>query len=338
MTITRGKTLPAPSESPLAGKRCLVTGGGGFIGSHLIRELMAAGAEPIALVSEVSLLCPPRLSDIRRDVRIVGGNVADGTAMRILMNEISPQVIFHLAAFTHVGRSFTRVDECISTNAQGTVNLILALEPGSYDCFVYTSTSEIYGDVDVPFTEDGPVNPISPYSISKYMGERFARMYCDAYDWPIVCVRPFNAYGPFQTPDRVVPEIITSALSGRDVEMTKGTQTREFNYVTDIARGFIAAAAAGEGAYGQVINIGCGDEISMVDLATKILGLMGDPVKALPGALPHRPTEIWRMYCDSSRAAELLGWAPEVSLDEGLARTIDWYRAEFDRGDSLFVP
>jgi nucleoside-diphosphate-sugar epimerase len=255
--------------------------------------------------------------------------------MDVVARTVRPTHIFHLGAYTHVGKSWQRVDECIQTNVQGTVNLLQALADVGYARFVYTGTSEIYGDIDVPFREDKQVNPISPYSVSKYAGERFARLFHRSHGWPIVMVRPFNAYGPAQTPDRVIPEIITRALRGQDIAMTQGRQTREFNYVEDIAEGFVAAGTT-PNVDGDLFNIGCGEDVSMRDLADTILGLMGHPVKALFGALPERPTEIPRMYCDATKAREQLGWRPRHSLADGLTKTIEWYRTELAKGSSPF--
>lgn len=330
--------MTTDKRSSVKGKRCLVTGAGGFIGSHLTRQLVEAGAETFALVSEVSSVVPIRLGDLKHDVTIVAGNVSDSSAMRRVAVTVRPEVVFHLAAFTHVGKSFGRVDECIDTNVHGTVNVLTSLEPGSYETFIYAGTSEIYGDIEVPFEETKAVNPISPYSMTKYAGERFCLMYNQAYGWPVVCLRPFNAFGPWQSPDRVIPEIITSAIRGRDVAMTEGIQTREFNFVADIARGFICAAEAGEAAHGQIINIGCGKERSMAEVATTVLRLMGDPVKALLGAMPYRPTEIWHMYADSRKAADLLGWHPNIDFEEALDATIEWYRTQAANPNSLFIP
>lgn len=324
-------------QKSLESKRCLVTGAGGFIGSHLTRLLVEMGAETYALVSEVSSVVPIRLAALKHEISIVSGNVADSSAMRRVAETVRPEIIFHLAAFTHVGKSFGRVDECIDTNVHGTVNILSALEPDSYEAFIYAGTSEIYGDIDVPFVETKAVNPVSPYSMTKYAGERFCLMYHQAYGWPIVCLRPFNAFGPWQSPDRVIPEIITSALRGRDVDMTEGVQTREFNYVTDIARGFIAAALAGKRAHGEIINIGCGIERSMAEVAHTVLELMGNPVKANLGALPYRPTEIWHMYADNSKAAALLDWRPETDFESALRITIEWFREQAADPNSPFI-
>lgn len=319
----------------LTGVPVLVTGASGFLGSHLTARLLDEGATVHALTSAVSSVYPQRLLPLRDRITLHEGSLADRSAMDALAAQARPQLVFHLGAYTHVGKSWQRVDECVQVNVQGTVNLLQALAPLGVEKFVYTGTSEIYGDVDVPFREDGPVNPISPYSVSKYAGERYCRMFHQGRGWPVVMVRPFNAYGPAQSPDRVIPEIIVRALRGQPLLMTQGRQTREFNYAADIAAGFLAAGLRGQP--GRLYNLGCGQEVSMAELATTVLGLMGDPIEAQLGALPDRPTEIWRMYADASRAREELGWTPEVTLAEGLRRTIAWYTAELSRDQSSFA-
>jgi nucleoside-diphosphate-sugar epimerase len=276
------------------------------------------------------------LLDIRDDITLHEGNLTDRSAMDAVVKSARPDVVLHLGAYTHVGKSWQRVDESVQTNIAGTINLLHALDGSGYARFVYTGTSEIYGDVEVPFREDGPVNPISPYSVSKYAGEHFCRMFHAGRGWPIVMVRPFNAFGPAQTPDRVIPEIIVRALRGQDLPMTEGKQTREFNYVEDLADGFVKLATT-PGIEGELFNLGCGEEISMRDLATTVLELMGDPIKPQFGAISNRPTEIWRMYCDNTKARERLGWRPGHTLREGLDKTIEWYRRELTQPASPFA-
>ena len=286
----------------------------------------------------MSSVYPTRLVDLRDRITLHSGSITDRSAMDVVTDAARPDVVMHLAAYTHVGKSWDRVDECVQVNVQGTVHLLQALARRGYDRFVYTGTSEIYGDVEVPFREDGPVNPISPYSVAKYAGEHYCRMFARGRAWPIVMLRPFNAYGPWQSPDRVIPEIIGRALKGQPLRMTQGLQTREFNFVEDLADGFVRAAVA-DGVVGEIVNLGCGEEISMRDLATTLLRLLGDPVEAQFGALPERPTEIVRMRADAAKAGALLGWAPQTSLETGLQRTIDWYRDELSGGaGSPFAP
>src|SRR5438067_4068211 len=311
----------------LSGARVLVTGASGFIGSHLTRRLVDDGADVHALTSAVSSVYPTRLVGLRDDIVLHEGNLNDQGAMRALARVVRPEYVFHLGAYTHVGKSWERIDECTQTNVAGTVNLLRAIEDTGYRRLVFTGTSEIYGAVGVPFREDATVEPGSPYAVSKYAAERFCRMLHRGRGWPIVLLRPFNAYGPAQSPDRVIPEVIVRALEGRELQMTSGTQTREFNYVVDLVDGFVRAALT-PGVEGELLNLGCGEEIAVADLATKILGLMGDPIEVRIGALPERPNEIPRMRSDSTKARELLGWAPAHTLDEGLQRTIEWYERE----------
>ena len=198
--------------------------------------------------------------------------------------------MFHLGAYTHVGKSWDRVDECIQTNVHGTVALLQALARSDYERMVYTSTSEVYGDIAVPFHEDAAVNPLSPYSVSKYAGERFCRMLQRGRGWPVVVVRPFNAYGPAQSPDRVIPEIIVKGLRKERLLMTQGRQTREFNYVDDLVDGFLRAAPV-PGIEGEVFNLGGGDELSIRDLAQHRARPHGRPDRGRdrgPPRPPHR--------------------------------------------------
>lgn len=321
-----------------AGRVVLVTGASGFIGSHLSRLLVDRGAEVHAVTSSVSSIWPDRLRDLRGRVRLHEANLTDRTAMDRLVRDVRPSIVFHLGAYTHVGKSWARIDECVQTNVQGTVNLLQALDAVGYDRFVNVGTSEIYGAIDVPFHEDDHPRPVSPYAVSKHAAEQFCRIGHASYGWPIVRVRPFNAYGPAQSPDRIVPEVVVRGLLGQPLPMTSGEQTREFNHVEDLAEGLLAAGTA-DGVEGQLINLGGGEEVAIRDLATRILTLAGSEVVPDLGALPERPVEIRRMRADASRARRLLGWQPRHDLDTGLARTIDWYRAELaNRPDSPFIP
>jgi nucleoside-diphosphate-sugar epimerase len=277
------------------------------------------------------------LRDVADRVHVLRADLTDADAVRTTVREAGADVILHLAAYTHVGRSFSHVDECIQANVVGTANLLQAAEGTGYRRFVYTSTSEVYGAVDAPFREDGPVDPISPYSVTKYAGELMCRVFHRAHGSPIVVLRPFNAYGPGQTTDRIIPEVNVSAIRGNDVKMTSGKQTREFNFVEDLADGFILTATADDDVNGRIINLACGEERSIREIAETILEMMGHPVRAEIGAIPHRPTEIWRMYGDGSRARDVLAWKPRHSLREGLQRTVDWYRAALQGADSSWL-
>jgi len=302
----------------------------------LVRRLLDDGVEVHALTSAVSSVYPVRLTQLREQITLHEASLADRGAMDVLVSEVGPSHVFHLGAYTHVGKSWQRVDECIQVNVQGTVNLLHALEGSGYLRFLNMGTSEIYGNIESPFREDKAVRPISPYAASKYAAECFCRVFREGRGWPIVMLRPFNAYGPAQTADRVIPEIIVRALRGEELRMTQGRQTREFNFVEDLVDGLVRAAAV-PGIEGELINLGCGEDVSIRDTATLILDLLGNPVKAEFGALPDRPTEIWTMRSDSTKARELLGWKPQHSLAEGLEKTIHWYRGELANPASPFI-
>jgi UDP-glucose 4-epimerase len=313
--------------SELTGRRVLVTGASGFIGSHVVRRLLRDGARVYAMSSRVSAVTLPPLADVIHDIEVVEANLNDLASLEHAVSSVAPQLVIHLAAFTHVGKSFYRVDENIQTNIHGTVNLLKALD-GGYERFVYVGTGDVYGEAPLPFREDGPVSPVSPYAVSKYAAERFCRMFQQIEGWPIVCLRPFNAYGPGQSGDRIISEIILSGLQGKPIRMTEGRQTREFTYVEDVAEA-MARALVVPGIDGEVINIGCGDEVSIRDVALTVLELLGNPVEPEFGALAYRPTEIWRMVGDSTKARTLLGWSPTHSLEDGLRLTIEWYRSRY---------
>jgi UDP-glucose 4-epimerase len=272
--------------------------------------------------------------DLQDRITLHEGNLIDRSEMDAVVDTVRPDYVLHLGAFTHVGKSWQHVDECVQANVQGTLNLLQALAGSEPRRFVYTGTSAIYGDIGVPFREDDRVNPGSPYAVSKYAGERFCGMFHESYGWPIVMLRPFNAYGPGQTPDRIIPEIIVRALRRQELKMTEGRQTREFNFVEDMAEGFVLAATAPDVA-GQILNVGGGEELSMRQVAQTILDLMGNPIEPQFGALPERPTEIRRMFCDSTKVRAALGWSPRHSLVQGLEKTIAWYTAQLAGEGSL---
>lgn len=303
----------------LAGRRILVTGGTGFIGGHLVRALVDRDAIVHVLTSG-----PADERPASGGVPTHSADLIDPDALDRVIGTCRPEVVFHLAAFTEVGRSWTDRQRCVRVNVEGTANLLAALETGECRRIVHASTSDVYGSCPVPVREDTEPRPSSPYATSKLAAELFCRLAADRTDASVVQLRLFNTYGPGQSANRLIPEIITAALDGVDVEMTSGTQTREFNHVADIVDGLLLAAVA-DGVDGQVVNLGCGEETSIADVATSVLELMGDPIVARLGALPDRPGEIARLYCDPSKARALLGWSPARSLRDGLAETIEWY-------------
>ena len=317
----------------MRGQNVLVTGGSGFIGSHLVNRLLREGARVAVVVRYGNIIKSERLRHCWNDIRIVEADLRNRGALEEV-RKLKPEIIFHLAAYNHVGQSFTQVEECFDVNAKGTANL-LDTAGREAEKFVYMSTSEVYGLQErVPFVETMTPRPISPYAITKYAGELYCRMHQQIRnDASIVIVRPFNVYGPYQSSKAVIPELIFKMLKNEPVATTKGRQTREFNFVSDIVDGLLRAAASRKRIEGPV-NLATGCEVKIRDLVSLIARISGTKSKLAIGALPYRPTEIWRMYADSSRARKLLGWKPQVSLEQGLATTIDWFREYMARGCS----
>lgn len=314
--------------------RVLVTGAGGFIGSHLTRRLVHEDAEVFILTKYNSVIDNIRLVDVWDQLHVIEADIRNLDSLRQLQ-DVRPQLVYHLAAYNHVGDSFIHVSEALDCNCKGTANLLESYE--DYDRFIYISSSEVYGEqAHVPFTEDLCPRPISPYAIGKYAGELYCRMKLKLGGRRIVVLRPFNAFGPYQSPRAVVAELVLTCLSGRPICTTKGRQTRDFNFVENLVNGFVLAAECEE-AIGQVINLGSGNEISIYDLVHKVHAATESQSELHIGELEYRPTEIWRMVADHTRARQLLGWTPHIDFEEGLRRTVSWYRAflaEYGASDS----
>ena len=306
------------------GRKVLVTGGAGFIGSHLVRRLVGEGADVTVLVKYNSVIDNVRLVSVWDDIRILEVDLRNVDSLRQFSGKRF-DAIYHLAAYNHVGDSFQHVNEALLTNTVGTANL---LECGlDYGRFVYMSTSECYGlQYEVPFKESATAFPISPYAVGKFGGELYARFKRHQTGQPIVCIRPFNTFGPYQSEKAVIPELIMRCLRGLPVVTTEGRQTREFNYVDNQVDGILAAAAC-EPPFEGIINIGSSHEIAICDLVRTIHTLCGTDAELRIGGLPNRPTEIWRMSSDNTLAKDVLGWTPKIDFEAGLARTVEWYRA-----------
>lgn len=304
-------------------KRVLVTGASGFIGSHLTNLLIKEGAKVSIVVRYNSIEHNVRLSPIWDKIEIFEADIRNIESLRPLCDK-KFDFIFHLAAYNHVGNSFLHVGEALETNSNGTANLLETVK--DYGKLVYISTSEIYGQQDpVPFIEDMYPHPNSPYSVGKYSGELYSLMKQRQSNNPIVVIRPFNAFGPYQSTRAVIPELIVKCLKGEEVLTTGGKQTREFNFVADLAEGMLLAALSDK-VVGEVINLGTGKDIAIKDVATLIHQKTNSSSELGIGELPTRPNEIWKMSSDASKAEKLLGWKPKVTFDEGLDITIEWFR------------
>lgn len=300
--------------------RTVVTGAGGFIGSHLVRALAQQKAE-------VHVILRKKLSQHRglpENVWIHKADIRRPLQIKRGIKAISPQKVFHLAAFTNPSRSPETTKAAVETNLIGTLNLLEAIDGTDCDHFINTGTCEEYGQNKAPFKETQLPDPVSPYSASKSAAVLFCNMYHRTYGYPITSLRPFLVYGPGQNKKMFVPSLIMAALGGQDFKTTGGKQTREMNYISDIVDGYLKAALSKK-AIGETINLGNGKQYSIRYIAKKINEITGNRIKILFGTIPYRENEIWRLYCDNSKARKILEWEPKVGLAEGLNLTINWY-------------
>ena len=318
-----------------SGKKVLVTGAGGFIGSHLTEKLVCEGAQVRAFVRYnsrgdrglLSLLSP----EISREVEVIAGDLRDLPAVQRAVRDVSH--VFHLGALIAIPYSYVHPAEVVETNVMGTLNVLLACRDAGVQRLVHTSTSEVYGTaLQVPIGEGHPLQGQSPYSASKIGADKVAESFFCAYDLPVVTVRPFNTYGPRQSTRAVIPTIITQALTRDIVELGNLEARRDLTYVSDTVRGFIDAGSVSD-VEGKTFNLGVGKEVSIGQLADRIISLIGRPVRVEVDVDRLRPekSEVQRLLSDNSHARVRLGWEPRVLLDEGLEQTINWVRQHLQR-------
>ncbi len=309
-------------------KKVLVTGADGFIGSHLVEALVQAGHEVTALAQYNSFNHWGWLEDIdcRSQVRVVSGDVRDPHFCRQLTKGMD--VIYHLAALIAIPYSYVAPDSYVDVNIRGTLNICQAARDNGVGLVVHTSTSEVYGTARyVPIDEQHPLQPQSPYSASKMGADAMAMSFHNAFELPLVIARPFNTYGPRQSARAVIPTIITQIAAGkRSIKLGDVTPTRDFNYVTDTCRGFMALANCPT-AIGQTVNIGSNFEISVGDTVALIRELMNSDVSFEVDEARLRPegSEVFRLWCDNSRIEALTGFKPQVDIRAGLGKTIEWF-------------
>jgi UDP-glucose 4-epimerase len=310
----------------LVGNRSLVTGGAGFIGSELVRQLARVGAEVIVVDNLVNGR-RENLAGLPDDqVKLIVADIRDSHHMADLL--VGVDIVFHLACLG-VRHSIHSPHENHEVNATATLSLLSVARASGVKRFVYVSSSEVYGTACwAPMTEEHPVFPMTVYGASKLAGECYTRAFYQTYGYPTVVVRPFNTYGPRchyeGDSGEVIPKFLLRCMAERPmVIFGDGTQTRDFTYVSDMAKGIILAGLADD-AVGCTINLGYGREITINELAREVAAVVGRLDAAVIYDAP-RPGDTLRLYADSTKAHQLLGFEPQVTLREGLARLRDWY-------------
>jgi NAD dependent epimerase/dehydratase len=317
------------------GKKILVTGGGGFIGSHLVERLVSLGARVRALVrynarNDWGLLeLLPK--EINGNIEVIFGDLTDPFGTYKALQDCT--MVFHLAALIAIPYSYVAPAHYVQVNCGGTLNILEAARQQGVECFVHTSTSETYGTAQyTPIDESHPLKGQSPYAASKIGADKLAESYYLSFGLPVATVRPFNTYGPRQSARAIIPTIITQALTGDTIHLGSLEPRRDLTYVSDTVEGFLKAAATLE-ARGQVINLGTGQSISIGELAQMILKIIGGNKKIVNEQKRLRPenSEVWNLQSDNRRAQKTLEWTPQMSLERGLQSTIDYIKESLPR-------
>lgn len=310
----------------LAGKRILVTGAGGFIGSHLVETLLDRGATVRAMVRYNSSSGIGNLAflpdDRQRELDVVAGNIEDSDFVLHVVQGVD--IVLHLAALIAIPYSYVAPRSYVRTNVEGTLNLLEATRRLGTARMVHTSTSEVYGTAQsVPIGEGHPLQGQSPYSASKIGADKLAESYFRSFGTPVVTLRPFNTFGPRQSARAFIPTIIAQALERDVIELGSLDPQRDMTFVADTVEGFVRAAVC-PSIEGETINLGTGQTHSIGDIAQRILRIMGveKPIHLDPRRVRPAASEVLNLVSDNGKARKLLDWTPQASLDEGLQKAI----------------
>jgi NAD dependent epimerase/dehydratase len=310
-------------------KSVLVTGAGGFIGSHLTEKLAASGYRVKAFVHYNSRNSWGWLdsSKYRDDIEIISGDIRDADIVRHSMRDV--KTAFHLAALIGIPYSYYSPEAYVDTNIKGTLNILQVARDFDVKKVIITSTSEIYGTAQfIPIAENHPINPQSPYAASKSAADLLSLSFYRSFNLPVTIIRPFNTYGPRQSARAVIPTIISQILNGNNkIQLGALSPTRDLTFVEDIVDGFISTGESLK-CIGEIINLGNNSEISIGDLANMIADYLGKNIKIESTCSRKRPakSEVERLIADNTKAKEILGWVPKYPLEKGLKKTIEWFK------------
>jgi NAD dependent epimerase/dehydratase len=311
-------------------KRVLVTGAGGFIGSHLVDELLIKGADVTAFVHYNARndwgMLEGRYNDETPNLNVTAVDFTDSLFVKKAVSE--KEYVFHLAALIGIPYSYVAPESYLNTNIKGTLNVMQACLDANTDRVVHTSTSEVYGTAQyTPIDEKHPLQGQSPYSASKIGADKIAESFYCSFGLPVTTIRPFNTFGPRQSTRAVIPTIITQALTGKIVKLGSLTPIRDLTYVADTVSGFIKLAESKK-TIGKTINTGSGRGVTIGELADIIVRQVNPKARIICEEKRVRPdkSEVMELLCDNRCAAELSGWKPAYSLEEGLSLTIDWMK------------
>ena len=313
-------------------RRVLVTGAHGFIGSHLTRALLEHGYEVGILSRDTSDLS--RLRDFMGRISRYTADLRDPASVLKVVEGSRPDAVVHLATYYAVEHRPEELGVMMDTNVKGTIALLEACRDRGISLFLNMSTCAVYREKEVPLVETDPVSPQNLYALTKLQAEDACRFYGDRLGVPAATLRLFPPYGPGDNERRLIPYVIRSILAGRDVQLTTGTQRWDFVYVEDVVSAVLAALGNPEkAASAGTMNVATGDPRSVRELAMRIHEMLGSKGNLLWGAVPHRKTEVWYNSGSPEKIRSVLGWKPGFSLDEGLERTIEWFREHPPRAE-----
>lgn len=316
-------------------KSVLITGAGGFIGSHLTERLSGKVSNLKLFVRYNSRNDWGMLELLSKDdinhMEVITGDLRDSDAIRQAIADVD--IIFHLGSLISIPYSYIHPRETVETNMSSVLNILMAAKDYDIEKIVHTSTSEVYGTAQyVPIDEKHPLHGQSPYSASKIGADKIAESFHLSYNLPISTIRPFNTYGPRQSSRAVIPTIISQLIVSKKVSLGSLSPTRDFTHVHDTVDGFLSVAESSK-SIGEVINIGSNQEISIGDLVKKIAFLIDKEIDIGYDSQRIRPekSEVERLWCDNTKAKELCGWEPKISLEDGLKDTISWISKNVDK-------
>ncbi|MFA4823685.1 MAG: SDR family NAD(P)-dependent oxidoreductase [Methanoregula sp.] len=311
-------------------KRVLVTGAGGFIGSHLVDELLNKGADVTAFVHYNARnnwgMLEGQYNDETPNLNVIAGDVTDSLFVKKAVSE--KDYVFHLAALIGIPYSYVAPESYINTNIKGTLNIMQACHDAGVERVVHTSTSEVYGTAQyTPIDEKHPLQGQSPYSASKIGADKIAESFYCSFGLPVTTIRPFNTFGPRQSTRAVIPTIITQALTSNSIKLGSLTPIRDLTYVADTVQGFIKFAESKK-TIGMTVNTGSGRGVTIGELADIIISQVNPEARIICEDKRVRPekSEVLELLCDNRCAKELAGWKPAYTLEEGLSLTIDWMK------------
>ena len=317
----------------------MVTGAGGFIGSHLVEKLIESGAKVKALVhynsrNDIGLLNLIK-EDFRQKIDIILCDLNDYNAVLDIAKNV--EIIFHLGALIAIPYSYIHPRQVVMTNINSTLNVMMAAkECPNVERIIHTSSSEVYGSAQyVPMDEKHPLDCQSPYAASKVGADKIAESFYKSFNIPVSIIRPFNCYGPRQSARAVIPTIISQALNKKEIHIGSTFPTRDYTYCTDTVDAMIAMSNC-EITIGEVVNAGSGFEISITEIIDKILEIIGHELPIVQDNKRIRPnkSEVDRLFCDNTKAKKLMGWENRVSFDDGLKITIKWVKENLDFYDT----